>query len=156
MIRFKLTSGGTNMFFLWMKALHLISLVSWFAGLFYLPRLFVYYAEKRQPDVRTTLLTMQEKLWKVIMVPASLLTALFGLILLYLTWETNLNQPWFHIKGVLLFLLYTYHFYLGRILSGLKRGESPKSGKFYRILNEFPTIVLVLIILLVVLKPWSR
>jgi putative membrane protein len=144
------------MFYLWMKALHLISLISWFAGLFYLPRLFVYYAENSNPDTRRTLIIMQLKLWKIIMVPASLLTALFGFILFHLTWEVNLFQPWAHLKGVLLFLLYGYHFYLRNILSGFERGKAPRSGKFYRALNEVPTIILVLIVILAVVKPWSH
>ncbi|MBI1823030.1 MAG: CopD family protein [Nitrospirae bacterium] len=144
------------MLYLWIKALHLISLVSWFAGLFYLPRLFVYYAENEEPAIRRTLLTMQQKLWKIIMMPASLLTALFGFLLLYLTWEQNLYQPWIHLKGVLLLFLYGYHFYLGRILSSFKEGVDPKPGRHYRILNELPTVALVLIMILVVVKPWSR
>jgi putative membrane protein len=144
------------MFYLWIKTLHLVSLISWFAGLFYLPRLFVYYAENHNPDTRRTLMTMQLKLWKVIMVPASLLTALFGFTLLYLTWEVNLFQPWVQLKGVLLLLLYGYHFYLRKIVSGFERGETPKSGKFYRLLNEVPTLLLILIVILVVIKPWSN
>ena len=144
------------MFYLWIKALHLISLISWFAGLFYLPRLYVYYAENSNPDTRRTLIIMQLKLWKIIMVPASLLTALFGFTLVYLTWEVNQFQPWFHLKGVLLLLLYGDHFYLRKILSGFEKGETPKSGRYYRLLNEVPTIIMVLIILLVVVKPWSH
>jgi putative membrane protein len=144
------------MFYLWIKALHLISLISWFAGLFYLPRLFVYYAESNHPDTRRTLMTMQLKLWKIIMVPASLLTALFGVILFYLTWEVNLFQLWVHLKGVLLLFLYGYHFYLRVVLRGFERGETPKPGKFYRGLNEVPTLILVLIVILVVVKPWSH
>jgi len=144
------------MLYLWIKALHLISLISWFAGLFYLPRLFVYYAENTQSDTRRTLITMQLKLWKIIMVPASLLTALFGFVLLVLKWEFISLQPWFHLKALLLLILYAYHFYLRKTLIGFVGGETPKSGGFYRALNEVPTIILVLIVILVVVKPWSH
>ncbi len=142
------------MLFLWMKAFHLISLISWFAGLFYLPRLFVYYAEHSDSRVRETLLTMQKKLWKIIMVPASILTALFGFVLLDLARETTLFTLWFQIKLFLLFILYVYHFYLRGIIKGFERGVSPQSGRFYRILNEIPTLIMILIVILVVIKPW--
>ena len=144
------------MFYLWIKVLHLVALISWFAGLFYLPRLFVYYAENEEPQIRKVLLIMQQRLWKIIMLPAALLTALFGFILLFLTWEKNLFQSWIHLKGALLFLLYGYHFYLRSILTGFQNGENPKPGKYYRILNEVPTVALILIVILAVIKPWSR
>ncbi len=100
-------------------------------------------------------MTMQIKLWKVIMVPASTLTAFFGFLLLYLTWDSNSIRIWFQLKVILLVLLYSYHFYLGSILKGFERGVAAKSGKFYRILNEVPTFLLVFIVVLVVVKPWK-
>jgi putative membrane protein len=142
------------MLFLWMKAFHLISLISWFAGLFYLPRLFVYYAENSDSRVRETLLTMQKKLWKIIMVPASTLTALFGFVLIDLTREATLFTLWFQIKLFLLFILYAYHFYLRGVVKRFERGTPPQSGRFYRILNEIPTLIMILIVILVVIKPW--
>ncbi len=142
------------MLVLWMKAFHLISLISWFAGLFYLPRLFVYYAENSDSRVRGTLLTMQRKLWKIIMVPASALTALFGFVLIDLTREAILFTLWFQIKLFLLLILYAYHFYLRGIIKGFERGDTPKSGRFYRILNEIPTLIMIFIVILVVIKPW--
>ncbi|MHB8481776.1 MAG: protoporphyrinogen oxidase HemJ [Nitrospiria bacterium] len=151
----ELEEGGKLLLLLWLKALHIVAFVSWFAGLFYLPRLFVYFAESPDPGVKKTLLTMQLKLWRVIMVPASVLTAFFGLALLDLTWESNLFRLWFQIKVILLIFLYGYHFYLRHVLKGFERGEEPKSGKFYRILNEIPTILLVLIVILVVVKPFK-
>ena len=144
------------MAYLWIKSFHLISLISWFAGLFYLPRLFVYYAESAHPSTRATLLTMQLRLWKIIMVPASALTALFGLILLALNRDVIILQVWFHLKALLLLILYGYHFYLGKILTGFEKGVMPKTGKFYRLLNEVPTLILILIIILVVVKPWTH
>ena len=128
--------------------------MSWFAGLFYLPRLFVYFAESSDPQVKKTLMIMQFKLWKIIMVPAAALTAFFGFMLLYLTWDENLFRAWFQLKLFLLLFLYTYHFYLRGLMKGFEKGVQPKSGKFYRLLNEVPTLFLILIVILAVIKPW--
>ena len=141
--------------YLWIKVLHLTAMISWFAGLFYLPRIFVYYAENPEPAVRKTLLVMQQKLYRIIMVPAAILTLLFGGILLAMTWEANGARAWLYMKLFLVVFIYGYQHYLRRIIRRFERGETPKSGRYYRLLNEIPTIVLILILILVVVKPFS-
>lgn len=139
----------------WIKVLHLTALISWFAGLFYLPRLFVYYAETPESVVRQTLLVMQRKLYKIIMVPASLVTLFSGGTLLAMQWNVHGGRAWVYIKILLVAFLYGYQHFLRKIVRGFELGRSPRSGRYYRILNEIPTVVLILILILVVIKPFS-
>ena len=137
--------------YLVLKALHLISMVAWFAGLFYLPRLFVYHVEK--PEAAAVLTIMEHKLARYIMLPAALATFLFGLSMVAMSPEI-MTMGWLHAKFGLVLLLVTYHATLEVHRANLAKGRNRKSGRFFRMYNEIPTLLLVAIILLAVLKPF--
>ena len=136
------------------KALHLISMVAWFAGLFYLPRLFVYAVETNSNPTRKTLLTMARKLYKIIMAPAMGLTWILGGLLILQNPEWLQGQGWLHTKLLLVFVLSGYQASLKRFLKQLEDGTCTKSSKFFRLYNEVPTLLLIGIILLAVFKPF--
>ena len=140
--------------YLLFKSLHLISVISWMAGLLYLPRIFVYHVENLK-DKNTSLIfkTMERKLYFYIMTPAMVLTWLFGLILISSLGVEALSTTWIKLKLLLVVLLTLYHFYLSKLLSDFKIDQNTKSSKFFRIINEVPTILLVLIVFIVVFKP---
>lgn len=138
-------------FYLIFKALHLIAVVAWFAGLFYMPRLFVYQAE--HPEASPTLILMQHKLAKVIMAPAAVATLVFGTGLILAT-PGIFTQGWFHAKLALLVILYAFHGSLEYFRKRLATGTNTKSGKFFRYYNEIPTLILIAVIFLAVLKPF--
>lgn len=137
---------------LWVKALHLIFMVTWFAGLFYLPRLYVYHTEASSPDVRATLAVMARRLY-VIMSIGMLGTWLFGIWLVALApgW---LQGGWLHAKLTLVLLLSGYHGWLKLCLRQILAGTQQRSARFWRIANEVPAAFLLLIVLLAVLKPF--
>lgn len=137
----------------WIKALHIISLVAWFGGLFYLPRLYVYHAECQDQIGNNRFKIMEKKLYYYIMTPAAVLTILFGTALLHVSFKGYLNQPWMQWKLVLVVFLIAYHIYLGRILKRFRQDNNQHSAKFYRWINEVPTVLLILIVVLVVVKP---
>lgn len=137
---------------LWIKALHLFFMVAWMAGIFYLPRLFVYHAEASNQEVKDQFKVMERRLWFFV-TPFALLTLIFGIILIYLygaAWFAA--ATWLHIKIVLVALLYVYHFYLYALLTAFSRDENHHSPKFYRFLNESPVFILFAIIALAVIK----
>ena len=135
------------------KALHLVSLISWMAGLLYLPRIFVYHAENNDNENITNIFKiMEKKLYFYIMYPAMLLTWAFGLLLLHLNHELLL-LTWMKIKLILVIVLTIYHFQLGSFLKDFKKNECKKSSKFFRFFNEIPTLLLILIVFLTILKP---
>ncbi|MDB0046818.1 protoporphyrinogen oxidase HemJ [Candidatus Pelagibacter sp.] len=136
------------------KSLHLIAVISWMAGLLYLPRIFVYHVENLK-DKKTSLVfkTMERKLYFYIMTPAMILTWLFGLILISSLGLEVLSATWIKLKLLLVILLTLYHFYLSKLLGDLKVDRNTKSSKFFRIINEAPTILLILIVFIVVFKP---
>ena len=135
------------------KSLHLIAVVSWMAGLLYLPRIFVYHAENSENiSVTEVFKTMERKLYFFIMYPAMLLTWVFGLIMFHQN-SLLLGAGWMHIKLLLVIFLTIYHFYLGSCIKSLKNGNNTKSSKFFRIANEIPTILLILVVFLAILKP---
>lgn len=137
---------------LWLKALHLIFMVTWFAGLFYLPRIYVYLSESQEPALQPTLTTMAKRLY-AIMTIGMVATWLFGLALL--VWNTGyLSQGWVHAKLTLLVLLSGYHGWLKVHLRQFINGTASKSGRFWRIANEVPALFLIAIILLAVLRPF--
>jgi putative membrane protein len=140
--------------YLLFKSLHLIAVISWMAGLLYLPRIFVYHVENLE-DKNTSLIfkTMERKLYFYIMTPAMVLTWLFGLILISSLGVEALSTTWIKLKLLLVVLLTLYHFYLSKLLSDFKIDQNTKSSKFFRIINEVPTILLVLIVFIVVFKP---
>ena len=140
--------------YLLLKSLHLIAVVSWMAGLLYLPRIFVYHAENKDKKEATDIFEVMEKrLFFYIMRPAMIFTWIFGLILIYLNGIEIFSQLWMQIKIVLVILLSVYNDYLGRCLSALKNSTNTKSAKFFRIINEIPTIILILLIFLAIFKP---
>ena len=138
---------------LWFKALHLIFMVSWFAGLFYLPRLFVYHAMSEDKKSIDRFKIMEKKLFFYIMTPAMILSWLFGLILIHEIGFEQLGQKWMILKLVFVTILTIYHFYLGSILKQFKQDSNKHSHKYYRLINEIPTLLLILIIFIVILKP---
>ena len=140
--------------YLLFKSLHLIAVVSWMAGLLYLPRIFVYHVENKEKKEATDIFeVMEKKLFYYIMRPAMVLTWIFGLVLIYLNGIEIFSQLWMQIKIVLIILLSAYNDYLGRCLVSLKNNSNIRSSKFFRIINEVPTIMLIFIVFLVIFKP---
>ena len=140
--------------YLLIKSLHLISVISWMAGLLYLPRIFVYHSENMNVKVICNVFkTMERKLYYYIMTPAMVLSWFFGLILILIVGLETLNFKWLQIKLILVILLTFYHFYLGLLLLKFKNNNNKKSSRFFRWLNEIPTIILILVIFIVVFKP---
>jgi len=139
--------------YLLFKSLHLIAVISWMAGLLYLPRIFVYHSENSNEIVVSVFKTMERKLFYYIMMPAMFLSWLFGLILISLIGFENLGNLWLQLKFIFVILLTIYHFYLGSLLNKFSLDQNQKSSKFYRYINEIPTILLILIIFIVIFKP---
>lgn len=136
------------------KALHLIALISWFAGLFYLPRLFVYHAEnQKKTECCDMLEVMERKLLRLIMNPAMILTWGFGITLVVLN-PAVAQGGWFHTKMALVVVLSGYHMSLAVYRRRFAEGRNVKTGKFFRAYNEVPTLLLIVIIFLAVLKPF--
>ena len=141
-------------FYLLFKSLHLIAVISWMAGLLYLPRIFVYHVENYQKKEATEIFEIMEKrLFNYIMRPAMLLSWFLGIILILIIGIETFSFLWLQIKLILVFLLSVYNEYLGKCIKLLKLGENKKSAKFYRIINEIPTILLILIVFIVIFKP---
>ena len=136
---------------LWIKSLHLIFVVSWFAGLFYLPRLFVYHAGASDPISNERFKVMERRLYRGIMMPAMVLTVASGL---WLWLGFGFRGGWIHAKVFLVVLLVAYHFWLRRMLGDFARDANTRSDRFYRVVNELPTVLLVAIVVLVVVKPF--
>ena len=140
--------------YLLFKSLHLIAVVSWMAGLLYLPRIFVYHVENREKKEATYIFeVMEKKLFYYIMRTAMVLTWIFGLVLIYLNGIEIFSQLWMQIKIVLVILLSAYNDYLGRCLVSLKNNSNTRSSKFFRIINEVPTVMLIFIVFLAIFKP---
>lgn len=141
------------MLYLWVKALHIIAIVCWFAGLFYLPRLFVYHAMAEDQPSRERFTVMERKLYRGIMNPSMIATLLLGGWLLYLNpgW---LQMGWLHAKLTLVAVLVGYHHVCGAQLKRFARGENVRSHVFYRWFNEVPVLFLLAIVILVVVKPF--
>ena len=140
-------------FYLLYKSLHLIAVISWMAGLLYLPRIFVYHSEADHEAQKKVFKTMERKLYNYIMMPAMILTWFFGLILISQIGFETIGAKWLQIKLILVTLLSVYHFYLGLLLLSFNKNENTKSSKFYRWLNEFPTLLLIIIVFVVNFKP---
>ena len=140
--------------YLLFKSLHLIAVISWMAGLLYLPRIFVYHVENKEKKEATDIFeVMEKKLFFYIMRPAMIFTWIFGLILIYLNGIEIFSQLWMQIKIVLVILLSVYNDYLGKCLVSLKKKSNTRSSKFFRIINEIPTVILIFVIFLVIFKP---
>jgi putative membrane protein len=123
------------------------------AGLLYLPRIFVYHSENDNEIIKTVFKTMERKLFYYIMTPAMLLSWLFGLLLIHEIGFENLAYLWLQVKLISVILLTFYHFYLGSLLNQFKLDKNEKNSKFYRYINEIPTLLLILIVFIVIFKP---
>ena len=140
--------------YLFFKSLHLIAVISWMAGLLYLPRIFVYHSENiNKEEICTVFKTMERKLYNYIMMPAMFLSWFFGLILISQNGFETIGTKWLQIKLILVILLSVYHFYLGSLLLKFNKDNNTKSSKFFRWLNEFPTLLLIFIVFVVIFKP---
>ena len=139
--------------YLLFKSLHLIAVISWMAGLLYLPRIFVYHSETEQESQRTTFKTMERKLYNYIMMPAMLLSWIFGILLIHSLGFTIFSELWMQIKTILILILTYYHFTLGKYLKNFASDNNQKTSKFFRIYNEIPTIILIVVIFVVIFKP---
>jgi putative membrane protein len=135
---------------LWIKALHIIFMVTWFAGLFYLPRLFVYHAMANDSPSIERFKLMERKLFWGIMTPGAVLTIVFGIWLM----AYGISGGWLHVKLLLVLLLILYHCYCGFLVAEFKSDRNRRSHVFYRWLNEAPTVLLFAIVILVVVKPF--
>ena len=140
--------------YLLFKSLHLIAVISWMAGLLYLPRIFVYHAEYNLETKTSEIFKiMEKKLFFYIMTPAMVLSWLFGLLLIQSIGFEQLGQTWMILKIIFVLILTFYHFYLGNILNQFKFNNNIHSHKFYRYIKEIPTILLILIVFVVIFKP---
>lgn len=138
---------------LWILAFHIIFMVAWFAGLFYLPRLFMYHAMSTDQISLDRFKIMEKKLYSIIMMPAAILTSVFGVWLLLLNWQVYLQQGWMIAKLSLVLLLWGYHLFCGLLLMQFKHDKNQFSSTFYRFFNEVPTLLLFAIVILVIVKP---
>ena len=136
---------------LWIKAFHIVFVVSWFAGLFYLPRLFVYHAQSEDAASRERFKVMERKLYRGIMTPAMVLTLASGL---WMWLGYGFSGAWLHAKVALVLLLVVYHFWMNALRKAFDRDENRHSHVFYRWVNELPTVILVAVVVLVVVKPF--
>ena len=140
-------------FYLLFKSLHLIAVISWMAGLLYLPRIFVYHSEATHDSQKNVFKTMERKLYNYIMMPAMLLSWLFGFLLIHSLGFNVFSELWMQIKTALVIILTYYHFLLGKYVGDFAIAQNTKTSKFYRIINEIPTIILIVVVFVVVFKP---
>ena len=139
--------------YLLFKSLHLIAVISWMAGLLYLPRIFVYHSEAEDKSQKTVFKVMERKLYNYIMMPAMMLSWLFGVLLIHSLSFSVFFELWMQIKIISVVILTYYHFTLGKYLSDFAIDNNQKSPKFFRIYNEIPTIILIVVIFIVIFKP---
>lgn len=142
------------MLYLWLKALHIIAIVCWFAGLFYLPRLFVYHAMSEDAVSRERFQTMERKLYRGIMIPSMIATLAFGIGMIALNPALFSTGGWLHAKLALVVLLIGYHNVCGAQMKRFARNENTRSHVFYRWFNEAPVLLLLAVVILVVVKPF--
>jgi len=139
--------------YLLFKSLHIIAVISWMAGLLYLPRIFVYHSEASDSAQKQTFKVMERKLYNYIMMPAMLLSWLFGVLLIHSLGFNIFLELWMQIKIISVLILTYYHFLLGKYLNDFAIDNNNNSSKFYRIINEVPTIILIVVVFVVVFKP---
>ncbi len=140
--------------YLWIKAFHVIAVVTWFAGIFYLPRLFIYHADATDAVSRERFKVMERKLYRIIMNPSMIVAVVLGLWLLVLRWQAYAGQGWLWVKVALVVVLIGYHHYCLRIMKAFARDEVIHDGRFLRIFNEVPALVLIGSVVLVIVKPF--
>ena len=138
---------------LWIEAFHIIFMVTWFAGLFYLPRLFVYHADATDDISNERFKIMERKLFYAITTPSAVLTTLFGIALVYFYLPVYMQQGWMHTKLALVLLVWIYHILCGYHLKRFKANANTHSAKYFRWFNEVPIVLLIAIVILVVVKP---
>ena len=138
--------------YLFFKSLHLVAIISWMAGLLYLPRIFVYHAEADHDSQRKIFKIMERKLYNYIMMPAMIISWLFGVLLIHIIGFNVFLELWMQIKTVAVVILTYYHFTLGKYLNDFAMDNNQKTSKFFRIYNEIPTIILIVVIFVVIFK----
>ena len=139
--------------YLLFKSLHLIAVISWMAGLLYLPRIFVYHSEATHESQKDVFRIMERKLYNYIMMPAMLLSWLFGVLLIHNLGLSVFTELWMQIKTISVIILTYYHFLLGKYLNNFALNANVKTSKFFRIINEIPTIILIVVVFVVIFKP---
>ena len=139
--------------YLLFKSLHLVAVISWMAGLLYLPRIFVYHSEATHESQKDVFRIMERKLYNYIMMPAMLLSWLFGVLLIHNLGLNVLTELWMQIKTISVIILTYYHFLLGKYLNNFALNANVKTSKFFRIINEIPTIILIVVVFVVIFKP---
>ena len=139
--------------YLLFKSLHLIAVISWMAGLLYLPRIFVYHSEANDISQKTVFKTMERKLYNYIMMPAMMLSWLFGILLIHSLGFSVFGELWMQIKIVSVVIMTYYHFTLGKYLNDFAIDNNQKTSRFFRIYNEIPTVILIVVIFVVIFKP---
>lgn len=139
--------------YLSVKVIHIVAVISWMVGLFYLPRLFVYHVENKSYYLEKTFLVMEEKLLKIIMNPSMIVTWVSGIVMIWITGFESLLIFWVYTKIIFVLCLSAFHGFLVTSFKNFKSGKNKKKGDFYRMINEIPTVLLILIVILVVFKP---
>ena len=139
--------------YLLFKSLHLIAVISWMAGLLYLPRIFVYHSEAQDNSQKTVFKTMERKLYNYIMMPAMMLSWLFGILLIHSLNFSVFSELWMQIKTIAVIILTYYHFTLGKYLNDFAIDNNQKTSKFFKIYNEIPTVILIVVIFVAIFKP---
>ena len=139
--------------YLLLKSLHIIAIISWMAGLLYLPRIFVYHTEATHESQKKVFKVMEKKLYNYIMMPAMMLSWLFGILLIHILGFSVFLELWMKAKTALVIVLTFYHFLLGKYLGEFAIGNNSRSSKYFRIINEVPTIILIVVVFLVIFKP---
>lgn len=139
-------------YYLFIKVVHIVAMIAWMAGLFYLPRLFVYHCDKQNTEIAETFIVMEEKLYRIIMKTGMHLTLLTGFLLVLIRGDHK--ATWVLLKLCCVFLLVMFQFYLDRCRRELAAGQCEKKPRFFRIINEIPTLLLILIVICVVFKPF--
>lgn len=141
----------------WLKALHVMAVIAWMAGIFYLPRIYVYHAERAAvgSELSETFKVMELKLFRLIMNPAMMATWVLGLLMLVaLGWEAIREAYWLHAKLVLIVAMTWFHHWLGVCRKEFDRDQNTRSGRTYRLMNEVPTLIMIAIVILVIVKPF--
>ena len=142
------------MLFLWLKAFHIIAVITWMAGIFYLPRLFVYHADAQDTVSKERFKIMERKLYRGIMNPSMMIAVTLGIGMIALNADYYMSQGWMHAKLTLVALLIAYHIYCGRLLRVFRDDKNQRSHVFYRWFNEVPVFLLLGIVILVVVRPF--
>ncbi|RIK95694.1 MAG: protoporphyrinogen oxidase HemJ [Proteobacteria bacterium] len=144
-----------NEWYFWLRAFHVISVIAWMAGMFYLPRLYVYHADVAPGSPASELFkVMERRLLRLIINPAMLAAFLFGGLLLVTPGVVDWSAGWIHVKLTALFLMTAYHGFLSRWRRAFERDQNPHSARFYRLMNEVPTVLMIVIVIMVVVKPF--